>query len=92
MLRQVVTPLGLYNCPAHRGVQKARIGEKDAWTDVAATSESTKGILDHFDASTECAEVTCLYHGTNWWIEKLIESAQPLEELEASADRKDYFL
>ena len=24
-LRQVLTPMGLYNCPAHRGVEKARI-------------------------------------------------------------------
>jgi sulfatase maturation enzyme AslB (radical SAM superfamily) len=91
-LRQVVTPLGLYNCPAHRGVAKARIGEKDAYKDsdsMSATAEATKGILDGFDASRECDKVTCLYNGTNWWIEGLIESG---EMPEALPDKQDYFL
>ena len=94
-VRQVVTPLGLYNCPAHRGVPKARIAEKDAYKDaqsIAATSESTKSILDGFDASRECDKVTCLYNSTNWWIEEMIESGESLENLEALPDRKDYFL
>ena len=30
-LRQVLTPMGVYNCPAHRGVDKAKLGEKDAY-------------------------------------------------------------
>ena len=91
----MVTPLGLYNCPAHRGVPKARIAEKDAYKDedsIAATSQATKAILDGFDASRECDKVTCLYNGTNWWIEEMIESGESLENLEALPDRKDYFL
>jgi organic radical activating enzyme len=31
MLRQVVTPLGTFNCPAHRGVEKAKLGGKELW-------------------------------------------------------------
>ena len=30
-------------------------------------------LIDRFDASHECREVTCLYNGVNWWLEKMIE-------------------
>lgn len=92
-LRQVLTPLGLYNCPAHRGVQKARLGEKDAFADgarAAATGGALASMLDSFDASHECREVTCLYHEVNWWIEGMIED--PREALEVGAENEDYFL
>jgi len=92
-LRQVLTPLGLYNCPAHRGVPKARIGPAGAYKsegDVAQTGAALLEILDEFDASTECAEVTCLYNGVNWWLEKMIED--PRAELELGDERNDYFL
>ncbi|MEM1450222.1 MAG: radical SAM protein [Planctomycetota bacterium] len=92
-LRQVVTPLGVYNCPAHRGVDKARIGEKDAYAGpdrAAATSTAVAGILDAFDASHECSNVTCLYHDVNWWIEGQIKGeAEPIDE---GAESQDYFL
>ena len=39
-LRQVLTPLGLYNCPAHRGVERARIAGKDAFADAERTRRS----------------------------------------------------
>ena len=26
-------------------------------------------------AAVECREVTCLYHATNWWLERAIEGA-----------------
>ena len=34
-------------------------------------------MLESFDASHECAEVTCLYHDANWWIERAILSIDP---------------
>ncbi|MEM9379776.1 MAG: radical SAM protein [Planctomycetota bacterium] len=92
-LRQVVTPLGVYNCPAHRGVDKARIGEKDAYAGeerAASTSGAVSGLLETFDASHECRNVTCLYHDVNWWIEGQIKGdAEPIEE---GAENADYFL
>ena len=94
-LRQVLTPTGLYNCPAHRGVAKAKIAEKDAYADEAtgaATDRSLAGILDRFDASHECREVTCLYNGVNWWLEKMIEDPRDVAEIEPSEERLDYFL
>mgnify|MGYP003350167957 CR=1 FL=1 len=52
------------------------IAGKDAYRSPAAcesTAAATSSILDRFDASVECREVTCLYHDTNWWLEKAIE-------------------
>jgi MoaA/NifB/PqqE/SkfB family radical SAM enzyme len=85
-LRQVLSPLGLFNCPAHRGVEKARIRGRDAYEDAGAcgrTAEATAGILDRFDASRECAEVTCLYNAANWWLDAAVADDRGLEGVEA---------
>lgn len=92
MLRQVVTPLGTYNCPAHRGVPKALVGGKDLWAVPAAGQHATGGILERFDASVECSSVTCLYHGTNWWLEELIAASAPLPDEAPGPERGDWFL
>lgn len=92
-LRQVLTPMGVYNCPAHRGVDKAKLGEKDAYAGpdrAAATGASLAGLLDSFDASHECKEVTCLYNDVNWWLEGLIED--PGRTLEVGEESRDHFL
>ncbi|MCE9636642.1 MAG: radical SAM protein, partial [Planctomycetes bacterium] len=94
-IRQVLTPTGLYNCPAYRGVDRARIAGKDAYKDDATFAESNRGlatILDTFDASKECREVTCLYNDVNWWLEGLVKGDQLLDDVAAGADRVDYFL
>ena len=94
-LRQVLTPTGLYNCPAHRGVPKAKIAERQAYKDAdtaAATGQSLLKILDDFDASSECSEVTCLYNSVNWWLEKLIADPHFDPEAELGDERFDYFL
>ena len=94
-LRQVLTPTGLYNCPAHRGVAKAKLAGPEAYRDAQAASK-TGGellrILDDFDASHECREVTCLYHSVNWWLEELIDSRD--EDLRSliGDELQDYFL
>ena len=92
-LRQVLTPTGLFNCPAHRGVEKARVGSRTAYRgdeEARATGDSLAGLLDRFDASHECREVTCLYHSANWWIEGLVEN--PEAEIELAEEREEYFL
>lgn len=94
-LRQVLTPMGTFNCPAHRGVEKARVGGTDAFADAAqarASGTALTALMDRFDASRECAEVTCLYHGVNWWLEKLV--GEPGEEIafEPGDERGDFFL
>ncbi len=94
-LRQVMTPTGLYNCPAHRGVAKAKIAEKNAYRDpesATATGGRLLEILDDFDASVECREVTCLYNSANWWLEKMIADPNQSLEDELGDERFDYFL
>ncbi len=94
-LRQVLTPMGTFNCPAHRGVEKARVGGADAWAD-AAMAELTGGqlteLMDRFDASRECREVTCLYNGVNWWLEKMTLDPREEIEIEPGDERFDFFL
>ena len=102
-LRQVVSPLGVFNCPAHRGIEKARLGNADGWLPTvdllsdqpttppaqAATCDS----LSNFDAHVECAEVTCLYHPVNHWMEGLIASDKDPEDLiDPGPEQNDYFL
>jgi hypothetical protein len=93
--RQVVSPLGLYNCPVYRNQPHGRLGEKHGYADPAASRESMGGLLNliqNFNASEECKEVTCLYNHVNWFIEDLIENPEKLDRLPSSPDRKDYFL
>lgn len=93
--RQVLSPLGLYNCPAHRGVEKALIAGQDAYADadkVKATQANTAAILDRFDASKNCSEVTCLYNSANWFIDEAIRGERDLSESDELPDRMDYFL
>lgn len=99
-LRQVVSPLGVFNCPAHRGVGKARIADKDGWAaDIfhedqePEAAKGTSAILDRFDASKECREVTCLYHSVNHYLEGLITTPGPLQDLVPEVDQEmDLFL
>jgi hypothetical protein len=91
--RQVLSPTGLFNCPAHRGVEKARLGDAAAWAGAAAARATGLELarkIDDFDASRECRNVTCLYNGVNWWLEKLI--LDPREEIANDAERLDFFL
>jgi organic radical activating enzyme len=93
--RQVLSPLGLYNCPVYRHVPQALIGDKQAYADpetVARTQRNTLRIVDSFNAKEECREVTCLYNHVNWFIERLIQEPGALDRLEPSAERGDFFL
>jgi organic radical activating enzyme len=95
LFRQVLSPLGLYNCPVYRHVPQARLGDKHAYADdasLAATQRSTAGLITSFNAEHECREVTCLYNSANWFIEDLIRHPEKLEDLLPTEERHDYFL
>ena len=49
-------------------------------------------LIQDFNATTECREVTCLYNHVNWFVEDMIEHPEKLEALQPSAERNDYFL
>ncbi len=94
-LRQVLTPTGLYNCPAHRGVPKANLAGPTAYKseqDATATGAGLARILDDFDASHECRNVTCIYNGVNWWLEKLVEDPREDVRIGVGEERADFFL
>ncbi|MEM8710328.1 MAG: radical SAM protein [Planctomycetota bacterium] len=100
-LRQVLTPTGVYNCPAHRGVDKALIGPKNAYAGeerAGETGQAVAALLDRFDASHECRNVTCLYHDVNWWIEGLVSgddadgTGNADGTVELGAESGDFFL
>jgi organic radical activating enzyme len=94
--RQVLSPLGLYNCPVYRNQSHGYLGTKEAYAlpeNFHATRGRTADLIERFDATRECKEVTCLYNHVNWWIEHLLEHPEELDKLECvpKAD-PDYFL
>lgn len=91
---QVLSPIGLFNCPSYRGVEKARISDKNAYGSPEAmreTREHVAGIIDRFDASHECQHITCLFNSANWMIEKAITGELGDEELQETVERGDYY-
>lgn len=93
--RQVLSPLGVFNCPVYRHVDQAQVGEKHSFATPEANREtlhSTLKLIETFNATSECKEVTCLYNHVNWFMEDLIDNPSKLDALEPSEDRQDYFL
>lgn len=93
--RQVVSPLGLFNCPVYRNQPHGQIGHKHAYAAPAELSRvqaSTMRLIQTFDATEQCKEVTCLYNHVNWFIEDLVRHPEKLETLAAAPERGDYFL
>ena len=55
-------------------------------------NQGLAGLIDRFDASRECREVTCLYNGVNWWLEKMTLDPREEIEIEVGDERGDLFL
>ncbi len=92
--RTVLTPTGIFHCPAFRGVDTARIGEAQGYTDeelFETTQTQLADSIETFDAHRECEVVGCFYHHANAWIEAFIHSDRSVEELE-SLDDDNFFL
>ncbi len=93
--RQVLSPLGLFNCPVYRHVPQAQIGGKHTYAtpkSLERTQKNTLRLIESFDAAEECKDVTCLYNHANWFIEDLINNPEKLENLEPTYARDDFFL
>ena len=92
--RTVVTPFGIYHCPAFRGIDIAKIGEKDGYLTEAkfeASLEKTARSIRAFEAERECIDVGCFYNDTNWWLENFIHSDQGIHNLDKVED-DNFFL
>jgi len=92
--RTVVTPFGIFHCPAFRGVEEAKVGEPDGYLSETNFRESlkraAKSILT-FDAKEECKDVGCFYNRTNWWLEEFIHSKEDVHHLE-KVENDNFFL
>ena len=92
--RTVVTPFGIFHCPAFRGVEAAQIGERDGYQGERAFKESLKKVAESimtFDAAGECRDVGCFYNRTNWWLEEFIHSKEDVHHLE-KVENDNFFL
>ena len=92
--RTVVTPFGIFHCPAFRGVEKARIGERNGYVSEKKFKESlerTAASILTFNAEEECKDVGCFYNRSNWWLEEFIRSREDVHQIEKLED-DNFFL
>jgi MoaA/NifB/PqqE/SkfB family radical SAM enzyme len=92
--RTVVTPSGIFHCPAFRGVEEARIGDIDGYLSEKKFKDSlnrTAQSILTYDAQEECKDVGCFYHRANWWLEEFIHSKEDIEALEKVEDENFFF-
>jgi len=92
--RTVVTPFGIFHCPAFRGVEEARVGMPDGYLSEAKFRETLERATESirtFDAKEECKDVGCFYNRTNWWLEEFIHSGEDVHHLE-KIENDNFFL
>ena len=92
--RTVVTPFGIFHCPAFRGVEEAKIGEPDGYLSgkkfEGSLNRTAESIMT-FDAEEECKDVGCFYNHTNWWLEEFIHSKENVHQIE-KVENDNFFL
>ncbi len=92
--RTVVTPSGIFHCPAFRGVDKAKISEFNGYNEENKFNDTQQHLahsIANFNAEQECSVIACFYHHSNWWIENFIHSNKNLDEIEKVKDN-NFFL
>jgi hypothetical protein len=90
----VVTPSGIFNCPAFRGVENAKIAKFDGYFDSEKFDETSKSLIysiTTFNAKKECEVIACFYNHVNWWVEKFIHSDKSVDEIEV-VENDNFFL
>jgi len=91
--RQVVSPIGIYHCPAFRGDSRAKIGDASLYSDKSLFANAGKKIfesLSNFNAKCICKDIACFYNGINNEIEDLIQNPSQTEINETPSP--DFFL
>jgi MoaA/NifB/PqqE/SkfB family radical SAM enzyme len=92
--RTVVTPFGIFHCPAFRGVEEAKIGDPDGYLfekNLKESLQKTARSILTFDAAMECKDIGCFYNRTNWWIEEFIHSEKETHQIE-KVENDNFFL
>jgi MoaA/NifB/PqqE/SkfB family radical SAM enzyme len=92
LFRQVLTPIGVFGCPAYRGNRKDQIGLESAYTSVERffiSRRSTYSLVETFDASVECRNIACIYNSANWWLQAIRDAG---EDPQADGVSQDFFL
>jgi len=90
----VVSPSGIFHCPAFRGVENAKISESDGYGGKERFDETLQNLahsISTFNATKECKAVGCFYHHVNWWVEKFIHSDTSVDEIE-KIENDNFFL
>lgn len=91
---QVITPCGIYCCPAYRGDPKAFVSSKDGYSSQQKFKDTINKkfeLMFKFDANKECKNIVCFYNRLNWWIEDFIRSGNGVHSLEEVKD-DNFFL
>lgn len=94
-LRQVITPTGIYGCPAYRGNERSLISARDGYSTAFKSRETacrTSAQIEKFDASAECRNIACMYNRTNWWLEQLSADGCAVPSVVAEDDEIPVFL
>jgi hypothetical protein len=92
--RTVMTPVGVYHCPAFRGIDKARVAGPLGYVDkehFAQTAGRLEESIKSFEADKECFEVACFYHHVNWWADELIAGAEDTSAIDILEDDNFFF-
>jgi len=92
--RTVLTPAGVYHCPAFRGIDKARVAGPLGYVNrerFAETADRVEQSTGSFDAHSECHEVACFYHHVNWWVDRIIKSEDDNSVIEPLEDDNFFF-
>lgn len=89
LFRQIVSPLGIFHCPAYRGSVKTHIGEATDYMDedsfLKTVIRNYHNMLN-FNAVETCKDIICFYNQVNNWIEEFIKSNKSLTSIETCED------
>ncbi|MHC2995237.1 MAG: radical SAM protein [Candidatus Atribacteria bacterium] len=94
LFRQIVSPIGIFHCPAYRGDKRTKVGSALDYLDEESFSKTVVRNYNNmlnFNAREICKDIVCFYNLVNNWIEELIESDKDVMEIETCEDH-NFFL
>lgn len=84
LFRAVVSPAGIFHCPAFRGDKRAQIGEACGFLNekkfIGLIANNYNNLVN-FNACQTCKNVVCFYNRVNHWIEEFIQSNQDPKDI-----------